>query len=75
MNELRAATAASGVLSAVGEFVPADAAERWPSEARRRGGPPNATAGTDRLLLDRPIQGGAAPPATDPTFMAWTRLA
>lgn len=75
MNELCAVTAASGLLPAVGEFVPAGR-RRAGAETRLAGGPgrPRATAGPTRLLLDRPIQGDAAPPATDPPFKARTRL-
>ncbi|MBE7246815.1 MAG: PaaI family thioesterase [Actinomycetospora chiangmaiensis] len=75
VNYLRAVTAASGPLTAVGEIVHAGRRQAV-AEARLTDGTGRlcVTASTTCLLLDRPVQGDAAPPAADPLLKAWTRI-
>jgi uncharacterized protein (TIGR00369 family) len=76
VNYLRAVTAASGPLTAVGEIVHAGRRQAV-AEARLTDGTGRlcATASTTCLLLDAPTRGDPPPPATDPVLPAWTRNA
>lgn len=69
VNYLRAVTAASGLLTAVGAIVHAGRRQAV-AEARLTDGAGRlcATASTTCLLLD------ASPPAPDPVVAAWTRI-
>jgi uncharacterized protein (TIGR00369 family) len=75
VNYLRAVTAASGPLTAVGEIVHAGRRQAV-AEARLRDGAGRlcATASTTCLLLDAATRSDTPPPDMDPVLEAWTRI-